>query len=1564
MFKSKYYAIIRAAQRNTPPEDAIPPFDLNEIGADTWRNRFKVWLFGVIFPPLLFLFRECWPVARLGSFVLVTRAEDVRTILTRPDQFEVPFGREMKELAGGENFVLGLEGDEHKEQNHRIRTVLGEKSWEAQRCAELDANPQAKADEDLLRACFGRKDAELIAAMSNRIAKALIRNSGGRIDVMKDYITRIATETCIRYFGLQVEDPDAFAEWTMSISVLLFADPCGDPATRRLALNGAARVRLVIDRSIAAIRTRRSCALADDVSDTVLGRLILQQEKDPAVTDARIRAILVGLVTGFIPTNTLAAGKILQELLRRPGVMRDAMELAGNARQADEGGRQQTGKLEHPERLKLQAVLLEAARFNPALAPGQWRYAKQDLRIGTGSLRCSIPKNATVIVSTMSAMRDRRAFKRPGWFEPDRPAAASDLLFGTGIHECLGKHLAIAQITEMFMVLLSQKNLRRRKTGWGWWGGIKWVGPFPRWLDMDFDPAVSPGLQTLITVCAPLAGDRQVIHQQIAQLGNPAQGTVKKMLDQTGIVHFASLSLIEAGDEKNPAPHLLLEMSVDGTRDSAINILAGAAQGTALEAIFQHTPLGAAGLEKVLTRYALDLKTRPWGAIGLNYAGTSEFSVADIKMHDDLARFARDALQSFLGDHAAFGSRAMSAIEYIRRFIVGHWGMRAAAKADRDASAEERSDAAEVACLLRRGMKFADYLIVPSRKRPRISNWKERTKTEGLVEFAKTSKFWCFAAWTAAIDLLMSAAIFWAVGATQYGLVGRILLAATGGIAATLLLAGAIVGAFLAMLYYCDLHDVPDDRNPPMEDIKKIALVENAPGLAQNHFMSVTNMKPGWFRKLTLAVALWGIEQMIIHLFRPGFVLNMGTIHYAKWFRLPGYDKLIFQTNYDGSWESYLEDFIMKAHKGQTAAWSNGIGFPRSSFLIYGGAEDGDRFKRWVRRQQVLAPFWYSRFSSLTTDQIRNNALIHDGLARALTESDARAWLDCFGSMPRPDYSIESTEVQALVFSAERHLYCVKYALIRLPRNDRKKCSDWLESLVPGENPHKARKVTAFASDAITFGDHMFPANSKETQKAVFVGFTAQGLAALGLSSPDKRDGLGTFPATFNMGMANRGRSLGDEMVSPSRGWRWTDAAIEGGEDGKAADAVLLIYAKTPNECERILDQHLALLGTRDQIVIHEISTEPLAERILYDDDGNAEIRSVDETALDVATQSDWSNVSRKKREKLRYEHFGFRDGISQPVIRGTKRFTTRPPDRDIVEPGEFILGYRNNQGYYPPTASVRAESDPSNHLPTVLQEIPSRFPSFEGANTAARDFGRNGSFLVIRQLQQHVEEFKRFLDKSVAAIKQEYPNLENVTGSPVSAEWVAAKIMGRWPNGTSLVERPEASKGPFGATQAEMVENDFSYGTDDPQGLSCPFGAHVRRANPRDSMQPDDTFELAITNRHRLLRRGRTYSYQPPGADDIEKGLLFTCLCADLDRQFEFVQQTWINSASFHGLRDEPDPMVGWHSPKSRYTIPTASGPVQLKELENFVTVRAGGYFFLPSRSALRHLADLNREK
>jgi Dyp-type peroxidase family len=1511
MFELKYYDAIKKAQEETrtAPDDAVAPFHFKDLGSDSLGRRLWLWAWGHFLPPALFLLRRFWPILKLGRLVVVTRDDDVRKVLAHPELFEVPYGPEMTELAGGESFVLGLEGVDHAWQRRMISQVLL------------------------------RQDAKDIGDLSCRFANALIRNSGGRIDVMKDFITRVATETCIRYFGLTVDCPDTFAEWAMSISALLFADPTANPTTRALALNGARRIRDVIDRSIGAQRSNRNTA-------TVLGRLLGLQATEPQLTDEKIRAILVGLVTGFIPTNTLAAGKILEQLLKRRDTIDEAMEAARKARDAAA-----TNPDDNPERRNLQRILFEAARLNPALAPGQWRYALKSTVLAEGTRRATrIPQDSVLMVSTMSALRDGHFDSSTEPQQPNTPWPDIELMFGNGSHDCLGRYAAMAQITEMFELLLSLPNLRNAKGTFG--RRIRWVGAFPRRLDMEFDPVIAPATQSMIMICAPLAAgvDLQRLREQIEPLRNPANPQMRQMLDQTGIVHFASLSLIEAGNAADPAPHLLLELNVDGPQDAAIRTIAKAASNGPIETIFRHTPLGNTPLEKVLATHARDLRTRPWGVTGLNFNGTPEFPVADIELEKKLSEFANRAISYFLSFHLAFGNRAMAVLDFVRSIIVepDRWAQLPAA---------QPSPGNPFPDLLQEARQFTDFLVVPSRRRLQISKWKPLTRREALSNFARTWEFWYFGLPITALAILLGLAIFLAIapGDGFWGaLPGRAILGLVGGPAAVAGLISILAFAFLLLLRYREAHDIPDDQNPKLETIRQVAQVENEPGFAQNHFMAVTPLKPGLFRRLTLAMALWGIRLTVTFLFRPGFVLNMGTIHYAKWFRAPGRDTLIFLANFDGSWESYLEDFIMRAHLGQTAAWSNGVGFPRTRFLMLDGAQDGDRFKRWVRRQQVLAQFWYTRFDDLTTDRIRNNALIRDGLARAFTDSAARNWLDCFGSIPRPDYAIETEEVQSLLFRGQRYLPYGICALLRL--TGREHAGEWLSHLVyGGRSSLQALAQPASGHCEITFGDHPFTPNRALRNMAAFVAFSASGLAKLGLSTADKSDGLGTFPATFNMGMSNRGRSLGDRGASSSANWRWVDNDQIAGSDAAnppGVDAALLIFADSHKECDLILQNHLELLGGAGALV-HKIPTAPAVNRLSYEG-GSAELQAQAKGAVD-------------------HEHFGFRDGISQPVIRGTQRFLKGVHERDIVEPGEFILGYRNNQGYYPPAVIVRGSSDVSNRLPVVTTADPSsfppnQFPSFEEENAAARDFGRNGSFLVLRQLAQNVEGFRNFVTDKARELNDQFGSggplngLARIAGAPIDAKWLAAKMMGRWPDGTPLIQRPGADRDE-NPRRHRATSNDFAYGIDDPQGLHCPFGAHMRRANPRDSLNPGDADEQSITNRHRLLRRGRTYEYQPPNATEPEKGLMFAALCADLDRQFEFVQQTWIQSPTFHDLRNEPDPMVAWQDAEKPgiFTIPTPAGPVRLENMESFVKVCAGGYFFLPSRSAILYLAAIN---
>jgi deferrochelatase/peroxidase EfeB len=419
---------------------------------------------------------------------------------------------------------------------------------------------------------------------------------------------------------------------------------------------------------------------------------------------------------------------------------------------------------------------------------------------------------------------------------------------------------------------------------------------------------------------------------------------------------------------------------------------------------------------------------------------------------------------------------------------------------------------------------------------------------------------------------------------------------------------------------------------------------------------------------------------------------------------------------------------------------------------------------------------------------------------------------------------------------------------------------------------------------------------------------------------------------------------LGDVADNAPQAWRW-------GRQGDEIDGVLLLYAKTPGELEQLRERVAAALQKHGHAVRRSIAFQTL--------------------------QSDGETAPEQLR--LKREPFGFVDGISQPVIRGTYKALRGADPIHIVEAGEFILGYPDNRGYMPPGPTLNAIHDPFSLLP-VAARAPSDF-----SNTTVninRDLGRNGSFLAIRELEQNVDEFRDYCRSEGARLQQNFP--AGVRASP--EEFIAAKIVGRWRDGSPLVRYPRypASHAPVPAHQLSRAgaragmpaaalpvqipvapgrlgaggrepDNDFLFGTEDPQGLRCPLGAHIRRANPRESFHPGSDEQIEITNRHRIIRVGRFY--QPEGGQ--RPGLFFMCLNGDIERQFEFVQQTWLGGASFHALSDERDPLTGHRDGADSHTIPTPQGSMRLMKLPAFVSTRGGGYFFLPGRRTMEYLAS-----
>jgi Dyp-type peroxidase family len=276
---------------------------------------------------------------------------------------------------------------------------------------------------------------------------------------------------------------------------------------------------------------------------------------------------------------------------------------------------------------------------------------------------------------------------------------------------------------------------------------------------------------------------------------------------------------------------------------------------------------------------------------------------------------------------------------------------------------------------------------------------------------------------------------------------------------------------------------------------------------------------------------------------------------------------------------------------------------------------------------------------------------------------------------------------------------------------------------------------------------------------------------------------------------------------------------------------------------------------------------------------------------------------------------FGYKDGISFPNIIGNG-INPVADEEEPIAAGEFIFGYPGEAG--------RMLAMPQ---PALL--------------------GRNGTFVSFRKLHSKVAAFRRFL---------------NANATPtLSAELLAAKMVGRWPSGAPLMLAPEQDAPELGSDLQRM--NHFTY-VQDPKGLRCPIGAHIRRMNPRDT-------ELQVMTNvkiHRIIRHGTIYG--PPLPENVmdddgkERGIFFIFLSAKAPETFEFLKREWINSGNFLGLGAEEDPIAGEHSETGMFTIPMKPIRRRLHGVERFTVTRGGEYGFLPSLSALGWLASSPAER
>jgi deferrochelatase/peroxidase EfeB len=443
---------------------------------------------------------------------------------------------------------------------------------------------------------------------------------------------------------------------------------------------------------------------------------------------------------------------------------------------------------------------------------------------------------------------------------------------------------------------------------------------------------------------------------------------------------------------------------------------------------------------------------------------------------------------------------------------------------------------------------------------------------------------------------------------------------------------------------------------------------------------------------------------------------------------------------------------------------------------------------------------------------------------------------------------------------------------------------------------------------------------------ALQIAFTSDGLRRLGLAE----DAISGFSDEFLSGMAsndNRSRRLGDIGENGPSFWAWGGPAYE-------PDLLVMLYARAGG----LAAWTEAVKGATRTTAFSAVAT------------------------LSTSRLGDTGDGFSR-------EPFGFVDGISQPELdwdRERRTGATELAYGNRVSLGEFLLGYPNEYGNFTDRPLLDPAADPKNLLPRAEDD------------SGKCDLGRNGTYLVLRDLRQDVRGFWQYLERQA-----------NVVGTP--RQHLAEAMVGRRMAGEPLVVATERS---IPGIEPNDQLNCFTF-QGDPYGTGCPLGAHIRRANPRNADLPDGAAGLvsrlartfgygtrharddliSSTRFHRLLRRGRAYGTLVPddealhpGAPGEDIGLRFMCLNANIARQFEFVQTAWVAGTKFGGLTQESDPLLGNRQPiagspvTDGFSVPQPSGAsLRLREVPQFVTVRGGAYFFLPSLSALRYLANLD---
>jgi Dyp-type peroxidase family len=435
----------------------------------------------------------------------------------------------------------------------------------------------------------------------------------------------------------------------------------------------------------------------------------------------------------------------------------------------------------------------------------------------------------------------------------------------------------------------------------------------------------------------------------------------------------------------------------------------------------------------------------------------------------------------------------------------------------------------------------------------------------------------------------------------------------------------------------------------------------------------------------------------------------------------------------------------------------------------------------------------------------------------------------------------------------------------------------WLREICPAVVASTTRVVEDFNAD---FSEARRRARGHDpghlTAAWVNVGFTFAGMKQLLVGQADGDvlledlngwAGHGNTFEAFRDGPCARAAALGDVGESDPSGWRF------GGPGQPEVSAVLTVAADRAVDLREQVDRLLEISERRGAVAGDRIDGATLPGRLRG------------------------------------HEHFGYKDGISQPGVRGFHPANAEGDERDgypgarLIAAGEFVLGHVDEH-----------ERDPS----------------------AVPGWLRNASFQVFRLLRQDVPGW----------FAQARRMAQDMRGLLPPAT-LGAKLIGRWPSGTPLVDAPWRDDHSWTGD----LDNGFDF-ADDPDGHTTPRFAHIRKAWPRNRRHDDD--------RHRIMRRGIPYGPPAdpaiPGAASAERGLVFNAYCADFVDQFEYLQGQWLNDPAFPSSGDGSDPVCGTGA---EVRLQLKASEDRLLPLSRFVHTRGTLYAIALSTSTLSALGD-----